>query len=150
MSADAASFGPTNVAFGAITNFLSYWAYALLFLSICLLVRDRHLLIFQLSEPSRTIPALYYSAFALLIIFGIVTSSLATDYEDTIFNLFNRINLSISQVVHKAELTIDLRYTYVSIWYLASACLVGYAVYTHLKLKRASINDKVGRTLLSL
>ena len=147
MSVSGASYGPSNVAFDAIDDFLFYWAYALLFLSICLLVRKRQLLTYKASDlnPSRTVPRLYYSAFALLIIFGIVTSSLAIDYASVLFNLAILVGTPISEIERKAELAADLRYTYYAIWYFSSACLAGYVVHTHLELKKALIRDKVRR-----
>ena len=147
MSVSGASYGPSNVAFDAIDDFLFYWAYALLFLSICLLVRKRQLLTHKVSDlnPPRIVPRLYYSAFALLIIFGIVTSSLAVDYANVLFNLAILVGTPISQIERKAELAADLRYTYYAIWYFSSACLAGYVVHTYLELKKASISDKVRR-----
>ena len=50
MSVSGSSYGPSNVAFDAIDDFLFYWAYALLFLSICLLVRKRQLLTYKASD----------------------------------------------------------------------------------------------------
>ena len=143
LSPDDPSYGPTNVALLAISNFFSYWAYALLFLTLCVLVRYRHLVVLQSSSSPSIIhipwPTLYWSAFVLLIIFGIVTTALGIDYDRLVYGENN----SYAQDAHSYQLEYDVHYTFYSIWYFVSACLIGYIIYVFVETRRQSVDDKV-------
>lgn len=135
-----ASYGPTNIAFLALIDFFSYWSYALLFLCICLLVHERHLAMQSLSS---IIPTIYYTLFALLMVFGITATGISINYIRLADNRASFIGLTPAEIDHKASLSLDLGYTFNSIWYFASACLVGYVVYVQQQMRRYPFNDKV-------
>lgn len=121
--------GHVLLALAALTNLFDAWSTPLLFLSICLLIRDRHLAL-QKARAMNFFPFGFYALFALSLIFGTTSASLYLDYLSILY--FGRFrNHTIAWLNHKIVLYLDLTYTFSSLWYFSAGVTLLYAAFVY-------------------
>lgn len=139
--------GHVLLALAALTNLFDAWSTPLLFLSICLLIRDRHLAL-QKARAMNFFPIGFYALFALSLIFGTTSASLYLDYLSILY--FGRFrNHTIAWLNHKIVLYLDLTYTFSSLWYFSAGVTLLYAAFVYREMRCLSLNDKVSDSCTS-
>lgn len=130
-------------ALSSIPDLLNNWSLALLFLSTCLLIRDRQLLLHSYGV-SAIAPLAYYIIFALLAIFATASAGYTAGYREYIYTASSAGN-EIPEETWKRMSTISYRLSTVtsSLVHISSVSAAGYILYTRYILGRAGVGDKV-------
>lgn len=141
--------GHTMLALAALVKLFNVWSLPFLFLSIYLLIRDRHLAV-RKTHISSVIPIALYVLFALIMVFGTVAVGLYLDYLSIIYIQEDWFEThTIAQLNHKITVYFDLSYTFLSLWYLSAVVTLLYATYVYRKMRHLSLNDKVSTSNIS-
>lgn len=141
--------GHTMLALAALVKLFTVWSLPFLFLSIYLLIRDRHLAV-RKTHISSVIPIALYVLFALIMVFGTVAVGLYLDYLSIIYIQEDWFEThTFAQLNHKIAVYFDLSYTFLSLWYLSAVVTLWYATYVYRKMRHLSLNDKVSTSNIS-
>lgn len=112
---NSSAAGHILLALAALIELFAAWSHPFLFLSICLLIRDRHLAL-QKTHISIVFPIAFYALFAISMVFGTAAVGLHLDYLSIIY-IGDWLNShTIAQLNHKIAVFFDFSYTSSSLW----------------------------------
>lgn len=136
---------PTAVALSALVEYFELWSLSLLFLCICLLIRNRQLALHK-SQISIAFPPAYYTLFALLLVFATVAASLYVDYLTIVSTGDLEAGHTFAWNSHRLAISTDLSHLFSSLWYLSSVVILLYALIVYRGTRRIPVRDKVRTT----
>lgn len=133
-------------------SFVSFWSFALLFLTFCYILRDRFNAISAFADGAMgTIPfglvGTYYIIFGLLLIFGTTAAALFASYSYT-----STFGVDTSSSAHsKLENDFEKRfqayksiyYTFIAVLSLSGLAIAALTTLVYRSMKRASVYEKV-------
>lgn len=133
-------------------SFVSFWSFALLFLTFCFILRDRFNAINAFVDGAMgTIPfglvGTYYSIFGQLLIFGTTAAALFAIYSytstfgvESSSSAHSNLENDIEKRFHAYK---SLYYTFVAVLSLSGLAIAALTTLVYRSMKRASVYDKV-------
>ena len=131
----------TLIVLESFSTFLGDFSEPLLFLSICMVIRGRHLALHR-PDTSNAFLIVYRILFALFMIFAIVYASYNTYYLSIIFT--NKIGRhSSAWIAQRTRIVNGLFYTYSALFYSSVIVILGYVITVGRQMRQHSFKDKV-------
>ena len=131
----------TQAVLQSVSTFCGNFSIPLLFLSICMTIRNRQIAL-HMPSTSGAFPLVYYILFALFMIFAVVHASYDSYFLSIIFT--NRIDgHTINWIGQRALIVNDLFYAYSALFYSSSIVILSYVIIVRRQMKQLTFSDKV-------
>ena len=131
----------TLIVLESFSTFLGDFSKPLLFLSICMVIRGRHLALHR-PDTSNVFLIVYRILFALFMIFAIVHASYNAYYLSIVFS--DKIaRHTFAWIAQRARIVNDLSYTYSALFYSSAIVILSYVFIVGRQMRQHSFKDKV-------
>ncbi|KAI5122420.1 hypothetical protein M0805_002970 [Coniferiporia weirii] len=147
------NFGEVHVL-EATENFFNYWSYALLYVSLALVLYDRHKSNMRggLGKYGR----MAFNALFALLAAPMVSATVSAAFYAVAELLDKKLHAGKRHLTDAERESLDAAYsrswtayyTFMSIWGVAALCVAFTCVEVYRRMRRASVQDRITRTML--